>query len=77
MTKRPVAKPQREAVAFIIDTINGTLSRDQTGTAEQAQEIEEVEPDAWDLAMIREAEEENDGEGIPIEDFARELGIEL
>lgn len=36
----------------------------------------EVEPDEWDLEMIKRAEKENDGETINIEDFARELGID-
>lgn len=40
-------------------------------------EIETVEPDEWDLAMIAEAERENDGVGITIEDLAAELGVEL
>ena len=40
-------------------------------------EIETVEPDEWDLAMISEAERENDGVGITIEDLAAELGVEL
>lgn len=38
--------------------------------------IPEVEPDEWDLEMIKRAEEENDGEVITIEDFAKELGID-
>jgi hypothetical protein len=40
-------------------------------------EVEEVEPDEWDLEMITEAEKENDGVGIPIDKLAKELGIEL
>ena len=40
-------------------------------------EIETVEPDEWDLAMIAEAERENDGTGKTIEDLAAELGVEL
>ena len=40
-------------------------------------EIETVEPDEWDLAMIAEAERENDGTGKAIEDLAAELGVEL
>lgn len=39
-------------------------------------QIPEAEPDEWDMAMIKRAEEENDGETISIEDFAKELGIE-
>lgn len=39
--------------------------------------IEEVEPDKWDLEMIEHAKKENDGQGIPIEVLADELGITL
>ncbi|MDE5578303.1 MAG: hypothetical protein K2J11_13070 [Oscillospiraceae bacterium] len=39
-------------------------------------QIPETEPDEWDVEMIKRAEEENDGETINIEDFARELGID-
>ena len=38
-------------------------------------DIEEIEPDEWDLKMIKQAEEENDGETISLESFAKELGI--
>lgn len=40
-------------------------------------EIETVEPDEWDMTMIAEAERENDGTGITVEDLADELGVEL
>lgn len=40
-------------------------------------DIEEVEPDEWDLRMIAEAEANNDGQGVPIETLAAELGITL
>ena len=39
-------------------------------------QIPEAEPDEWDLEMIKRAENENDGETVRIEDFAKELGIE-
>lgn len=39
--------------------------------------IEEVEPDKLDLEMIEHAKKENDGQGIPIETLANELGITL
>ena len=39
-------------------------------------QIPEAEPDEWDLEMIKRAENENDGETVSIEDFAKELGIE-
>lgn len=38
---------------------------------------EEVEPDDWDLEMIERAKKENDGQGVPIETLADELGITL
>lgn len=39
--------------------------------------IPEVQPDKIDLQMIAEAEKENDGITISIEDLAKELNIEL
>ena len=56
-------------IAYVIGYIQGL-------TVEQ-NEIEEVDPDEWDLAMIEEAKKENDGHEIPIEDLAAELGIKL
>lgn len=38
---------------------------------------EEIEPDEWDLEMIESAKKENDGQGVPIETLADELGITL
>lgn len=38
---------------------------------------ERIEPDEWDLKMIAEVEEENDGQGISMEALAGELGISL
>ena len=38
---------------------------------------EEVVPDEWDLEMIEHAKKENDGQGVPIETLAAELGITL
>lgn len=42
-----------------------------------AGEIEEVEPDKWDLEMISEARQENDGATVSIDELAEELGIKL
>ena len=56
-------------IAYIIGYIEGL-------TAEK-REIEEVDPDEWDLEMIARAERENDGQGVPIESLAAELGIQL
>ena len=36
-------------------------------------DVEEIEPDEWDLEMIKQAEEENDGETISLESFAKEI----
>ncbi len=38
---------------------------------------EEIEPDEWDLEMIERAKKENDGQGVPVEALAAELGISL
>lgn len=38
---------------------------------------EAIEPDEWDLQMIAEAEKNNDGETISIEELAKELNIKL
>lgn len=38
--------------------------------------LTEVEPDKWDLEMIKRAEEDNDGDVTAIEDFAKSLGID-
>lgn len=38
---------------------------------------EAIEPDEWDLKLIAEAEKENDGETVTIEDLAKELGVTL
>ncbi|MCM1245116.1 MAG: hypothetical protein NC293_05650 [Roseburia sp.] len=38
---------------------------------------EEIEPDEWDLEMIERAKKENDGQGVPIETLAAELGVTL
>lgn len=40
-------------------------------------DIEEVEPDEWDLKMIAEATRENDGEEVTLEDLKKELGLAL
>ena len=40
-------------------------------------DIEEVEPDEWDLKMIAEAKRENDGEEVALEELKKELGLAL
>lgn len=39
--------------------------------------VEEVDPDEWDLQMINQAQEENDGTTISFEKLANELGVTL
>lgn len=39
--------------------------------------VEEVEPDEWDLQMINQAQEENDGATVSFEKLADELGVTL
>ena len=40
-------------------------------------DIAEVEPDEWDLKMVAEANSENDGENVTLEDLEKELGLVL
>ena len=54
-------------IAYVIGYIQGL-------TAEQ-NEIEEVEPDEWDLAMIEEAKKENDGTTISFEELLKREGL--
>ena len=39
--------------------------------------VEEVDPDKWDLQMINQAQEENDGTTVSFEKLADELGVTL
>ena len=52
---------------YIIGILEGAIIPD----------IEEVEPDEWDLKMIEEASCENDGEEVTLEDLKKELGLVL
>ena len=52
---------------YIIGILEGAIIPD----------IEEVEPDEWDLKMIEEASSENDGEEVTLEDIKKELGLVL
>ena len=38
---------------------------------------EEIAPDEWDLQMIKEAEQMNDGDTITFDALAEEMGISL
>ncbi len=37
--------------------------------------VDEVEPDEWDLKMIREAEKENDGERVSFDEMLKKDGL--
>ena len=52
---------------YIIGILEGAIIPD----------IEEVEPDEWDLKMIDEANRENDGEEVALEDLKKELRLTL
>ena len=38
---------------------------------------ETIEPDEWDLQMIAEAEAENNGVTVSLDDLSKELGVRL
>ncbi|MCI8894888.1 MAG: hypothetical protein HFI42_09645 [Lachnospiraceae bacterium] len=38
---------------------------------------EAIEPDEWDLKMISDAKQENDGETLTFDEVAKELGMTL
>ena len=38
---------------------------------------EETEPDDWDMALLNEAKDENDGSVISLEQLAEDLGVAL
>ncbi|MCM1326948.1 MAG: hypothetical protein NC094_08985 [Bacteroidales bacterium] len=38
-------------------------------------DIEEVEPDEWDLKMIADAEKNNDGSAVSFEDILKKEGL--
>ena len=58
-------------LSYIIGYIQGLTAKNDVNA------ILEIEPDEWDLEMIAQAEKENDGEEITLDDFAAELGIAL
>ena len=37
----------------------------------------EVQPDEWDIALLKHAAQENDGTVISLDDLAKDLGVEL
>lgn len=38
---------------------------------------ETIKPDEWDLKMIEQAQQENDGVAVSLDELAKELGIVL
>lgn len=38
---------------------------------------EEIEPDEWDLQMIAQAKNENDGDTVTLDELKQELGITI
>lgn len=54
-------------IAYVIGYIQG-LTVEENG-------IEEVEPDEWDLKMIEEAKQENDGETVSFEELLKKEGL--
>lgn len=56
-----------QKLSFVIDVLESL----------KAYAGEMIEPDEWDLAMIAEAKQENDGQTVSIEALASELGIIL
>lgn len=65
--KQLIDKMPDYKIAYISSLIMGIEKTD----------IEEIEPDEWDLEMMARAKEVNDGHGIPIESLASELGVKL
>ena len=62
-----LAKVPETKLYYIIGILEGAIIPD----------IEEVEPDEWDLKMIEEASRENDGEEVTLEDLKKELELVL
>ena len=54
-------------LVYIIDILNGIKN--------MLSDIEEVEPDEWDLKMIAEAEAENDGTTYTLDEVLKECDL--
>lgn len=54
---------------YVVDVLNGIKN--------MLDDIEEVEPDEIDLAMISEAEKINDGTAMNLEDLAKDLNLNV
>lgn len=66
----------REMAHAVIDSLSkAQLEAFLRLFAEPTMYIEEVEPDEWDIKMLRESETDND-ESVPLDDFVREMGFD-
>ena len=66
----------REMAHAVIDKLSGAqLEAFLRLFAEPAVYIEEIEPDEWDMKMLRESETDS-GESVPLDDFVREMGFD-
>ena len=56
-------------IAYVIGFIQGLTAKNRINS------IEEAKPDEWDLAMIEEAEKENDGATMSLEELLEKDGL--
>lgn len=54
---------------YVIDVLNGIKN--------MLTDVEETEPDEWDLKMLAKAEEINDGTTIALEELAKDLDLDV
>ncbi len=54
---------------YVIDVLNGIKN--------MLTDVEETEPDEWDLKMLAKAEEINDGTTITLEELAKDLDLDV
>lgn len=55
-------------LTYVVDVLNGIKNMLNN-------DIEEVEPDEWDLEMIARAERENDGTTVTLDDLLKKDGF--
>lgn len=63
--KQAIDQMPEYKIAYIANLILGIAKTD----------IEEVEPDAWDLKMIEEAKANNDGSAVTLEELLEKEGL--
>jgi hypothetical protein len=56
-------------LVYVIEVLNGIKN--------MLNDVEEIDPDEWDLKMIADAEKINDGTTITLEDLAKELKLNV